>query len=567
MSRQGLGVLAQVAVVTAWLTWVAPASAQNKPAVPVEEANAVCAACHDIGEKIKDNAHAAVACSTCHVKHEEYPHPANIPKPVCSSCHSDEQLGFSMSVHAEAARRGNAAAPDCAVCHSAAHDVKKTGTAEFRKATLDTCGMCHDKVLAEFQNSVHGKAIAAGSTKAPVCSNCHGEHDIRRPKNPDSSVAAQNQPATCGTCHAGVALRPQFAPPLDRIDSFEKSYHGFALRAGSKMVAACSSCHGVHNILPSKDPKSEINAKNLPATCGKCHPGAGGRFARLGPVHVVEGRTEALPVRWTRQFYLLLIPLVLGLMFMHNAGDFLRKLWTLRLQPNANPHPVVGPGDAGIRMYGAERVQHALLAVSFIALTWTGFALIYPDHFWARPLTYWENRWPVRGVVHRVAAVMFMIVAVLHVVLTLRSARLRHHWTELIPRREDVSEAVKNFAYNLGLRRERPTLSSHSYIEKAEYWAVVWGAVIMAASGVLLWANNWSLRNLPKVILDLATAVHFYEAVLAAAAIVIWHFYFVLADPEVYPMDSAWLTGKSVRRRKRLEQNETHHADEKSHVP
>jgi formate dehydrogenase gamma subunit len=208
-------------------------------------------------------------------------------------------------------------------------------------------------------------------------------------------------------------------------------------------------------------------------------------------------------------------------------------------------------------MHAAERLQHALLAVSFIVLTWTGFALIYPDHFWAKPLTMWEDRWPVRGIVHRISSVVFMMVAVLHVVLTMRSARLRHHWTELIPRAKDVPEAIANFGYNIGLRRERPTLSSHSYIEKAEYWAVVWGAIIMAASGLLLWANNWSLRNLPKVVLDIATAVHFYEAVLAAAAIVIWHFYFVIADPEVYPMDSAWLTGKSVRRRKRQEQNET----------
>ena len=92
-------------------------------------------------------------------------------------------------------------------------------------------------------------------------------------------------------------------------------------------------------------------------------------------------------------------------------------------------------------------------------------------------------------------------------------------------------------------------MASHSYIEKAEYWAVVWGAVIMVLTGVVLWANNWALSWLPKSVLDFLTAVHFYEAVLATLAIVVWHFYFVLFDPEVYPMDPAWLTGKSVRRR------------------
>ena len=92
-----------------------------------------------------------------------------------------------------------------------------------------------------------------------------------------------------------------------------------------------------------------------------------------------------------------------------------------------------------------------------------------------------------------------------------------------------------------------PVAPPHSYIEKAEYWAVVWGAVVMAASGLMLWANNLMLKLLPKQWLDVATSVHFYEAVLATLAIVVWHFYTVIFDPEVYPMDTAWLTGVSVQ--------------------
>jgi hypothetical protein len=69
----------------------------------------------------------------------------------------------------------------------------------------------------------------------------------------------------------------------------------------------------------------------------------------------------------------------------------------------------------------------------------------------------------------------------------------------------------------------------------------------MALTGWMLWANNLMLRWLPKAVLDIATAVHFYEAVLATLAIVVWHFYFVIFDPDVYPMDLAWLTGKSPR--------------------
>jgi cytochrome b subunit of formate dehydrogenase len=104
-------------------------------------------------------------------------------------------------------------------------------------------------------------------------------------------------------------------------------------------------------------------------------------------------------------------------------------------------------------------------------------------------------------------------------------------------------------AYNLGLRKTKPAVSAHGYMEKVEYWAVVWGAVVMGLTGALLWFNNWSLQQFPKLWLDVATAVHYYEAVLACLAIVIWHFYTVIFDPDVYPMDTAWLTGRTVRRR------------------
>jgi cytochrome b subunit of formate dehydrogenase len=114
--------------------------------------------------------------------------------------------------------------------------------------------------------------------------------------------------------------------------------------------------------------------------------------------------------------------------------------------------------------------------------------------------------------------------------------------------KSDVYEGLAGIAYNLGLRNTKPRKSSHSYIEKAEYWAVVWGAVVMAGTGFALWANSFMLRFFPKWLLDVATSVHFYEAVLATLAIVVWHFYFVIFDPDVYPMDTAWLTGRSPRR-------------------
>jgi cytochrome b subunit of formate dehydrogenase len=118
---------------------------------------------------------------------------------------------------------------------------------------------------------------------------------------------------------------------------------------------------------------------------------------------------------------------------------------------------------------------------------------------------------------------------------------------ELFPKAEDAREALANFSYNVGLRSAPPGRSAHSYVEKAEYWAVVWGAMVMIATGVMLWGNNLMLALFPKMWLDVATSVHFYEALLATLAIVVWHFYTVIFDPDVYPMDTAWLTGVSVK--------------------
>lgn len=470
----------------------------------------------------------------------------------CASCHEDISNAYGTGVHGQAAKMGNAGAPDCAMCHSGAHDEAKTAwrptSTEFRKGVPETCGMCHTDIAEQFKSSVHGKAVEKGIRQAPICTDCHGEHNIISPRNLNSPVNAANIRETCAHCHGDVKLTRRFGLPADRITSFDSSFHGLAAKSGSQTVANCASCHGVHNILPSSDAKSTISAKSLPATCGKCHAGAGSRFA-LGTIHIAEGKTEPDGVKWVRLAYLMLIPGLIGWMILHNGGDWVRKWQMLRIKgiPHSTLHAPHGEGE--LRMYPMERLQHVLLAVSFIVLAWTGFALKYPEEWWARPLLTWEATRTVRGVLHRIAALVFIGVSLLHLLTLLFSRTLRHHWTEMFPRWRDVREAVANFFYLLGLAKRKPVISSHSYIEKMEYWAVVWGAIVMIFTGGLLWGNNYALRYIPKSWLDVFNSIHFYEALLATLAIVVWHLYFVIFDPEVYPMDTAWLTGKSIRKR------------------
>ena len=521
------------------LTWACYAAA--------DAAAPECTSCHEQGAKVAKSAHAALTCDTCHESHDKVPHAAGIPKPQCVTCHADQAGDYASGVHGLARKAGNEGAPDCGLCHGSAHELIPPKSQAFRAAVPDTCGMCHTEVVEQYRASVHGQALAKGITQAPLCTDCHGEHKIIKHTSAASPVNTANIRDTCGSCHGNLRLTRKFGMPSDRLISFDSSFHGLAAKSGSQTVANCASCHGVHNILPSSDPKSMINAKNLPKTCGQCHPGAGTRFA-ISQVHVAEGGQEAAALRWIRQFYLLVIPVTIGLMILHQAGDWVRK--TLRLRfgaPAIRAHAAQAHNE--VRMLPFERVQHALMAVSFLVLVWTGFALKYPDQMWARPLLFMEGgAMSLRSIIHRIAAVVFMAVTVTHLLSLIVSRKLRNHWKEMLPNANDPREALSNFAYNLGLGNTAPGRSAHSYIEKAEYWAVVWGAVVMIASGLLLWANNLAMKNLPKAWLDIATSVHFYEALLATLAIVVWHFYSVIFDPDVYPLNTAFLTGTSVKK-------------------
>lgn len=512
-----------------------------------QEAPLDCNSCHDTSKQLSKSVHGSLTCDTCHDQITAYPHPANVPKPACATCHEAQASGQTKSIHGQELKKGNGAAPECISCHGGSHEIQKATTEGFRKAVPDTCGTCHSDVAERYKASVHGTAAANGVKDAPVCTDCHGEHSILAKTQAASPVNKNNIRETCGRCHGDVRLASRFGLPRDRLTTFDASFHGLAAKGGVQAVANCASCHGFHDILPSTDPKSMTNAKNLPQTCGKCHPGAGTRFA-IGTIHWLEGNKEPGIVRYVRLFYIGVIPFTIGLMILHHGGDWVRKLIRLRFRPLAQvrPQPVL---SGEVRMYGFERIQHAMLAISFIVLAWTGFALKYPNSAWSAPLLAWESSWPVRGTVHRIAAVIFSACGLIHLVSLIVNRKLREHWLTLLPKARDIREGLAQLAYNLALTEKKPKVSSHSYVEKVEYWAVVWGALVMGLSGVLLWFNNWSLARFPKMWLDVATAVHLYEAILACLAILVWHLYSVIFDPDVYPLDPAFLTGKTVRQR------------------
>jgi formate dehydrogenase gamma subunit len=242
-------------------------------------------------------------------------------------------------------------------------------------------------------------------------------------------------------------------------------------------------------------------------------------------------------VRFIRLTYWFLIPIAIGFMFLHHLLDFQRKL--------RRKGPRVETGEEVERMNLNFRIAHWLTMVSFPVLVVTGFALKFPGAWWARPMLVWETHFAVRGLVHRVAGVVLLSSLAYHVLHLLLVRRDRAILRFMFPRMRDLQDLRDVFLYNLGISESRPAFGKFSYVEKIEYFAFLWGTAVMAGSGLLLWSDSFALRHFPKWVLDAATALHFYEAILATLSILIWHLYTVIFDPDVYPMDRAWLTGKT----------------------
>jgi len=530
-----------------------------------------CAACHEKetreyraslhGIALTHGDPEASTCKDCHGPfHSIRPHTdpaspvnrANLPQ-TCARCHANRALMtrrritipeayelYTKSVHG---RSKDPRAATCSDCHES-HNLRRANdptSSIFRTNVPRTCGRCHTTEFAAFETGIHGQALRRGVTAAPNCTNCHGEHLTRGPNDSASPVLAAAVNTTCSRCHEAQGLRETYGLPAGRLSSYRDSFHGLASRGGSKAVANCASCHGFHDILPSSDPRSAVSPGRLAETCGKCHPGAG-RWASLGKVHVSLATVTNPILFYTRRVYLWLILVVCGGMALHQALDFVRKSRRHFRIYRGMQEPERALGRWHVRMLSGERIQHVLLMVSFFVLVWTGFALKFPESWMFSWLAHLEAGFAWRSVVHRIAAVVMIGTSLFHIGY-LSTRRGRGTILALLPSVEDVRQAWSNVLYLTGLRREPPAFDRFNYIEKAEYWALVWGTVVMTVTGLLLWFANQSLRWLPSWGLDLATMVHYYEAWLAFLAILIWHLYQNILNPDVYPMNWGWVTG------------------------
>ena len=534
-----------------------------------------CAQCHrvetdiyrgsDHGKAVHKGMSEAASCKDCHGNNHYLlgsRNPAspvyrtNLPK-TCERCHndtakmdkfnlrqSDPGQSYEKSVHGLALlKKGQMNAANCADCHGS-HNLHKSTTADSKlywKNVPATCGKCHENVYQTYQRSIHGQGVQAGVRDAPVCTDCHGEHTIAAVRTEDSRVSSKNIPGTCSQCHASQRIASLYRLPPNVTTTYAQSFHGLELKGGNPMAANCASCHGIHDILPSGDDRSTVNRQNLPQTCGKCHPGIGTRMrADFFQVHAPAGSGSGQPQVATvvAQIYLIAIVLIIGGMAGFIFLDYLRK---------ARAHmQAAKAGDGEIRLTKAMRIQHHVLVVLFVLLAYTGLVHKYPDAIWSWPFRACANGSYLRSLIHHICGWAFVAFFLIHLAALFGTRKGRGHLRDLTPGWQDATDALGVVGHNIGLCKQPPPHRRWNYAEKAEYWALVWGSVVMTITGAMLVFTETVLRLLPKVWHDVAQVVHFYEAVLAILAILVWHLYWVIFDPHAYPMNPSWLIGKTA---------------------
>jgi cytochrome b subunit of formate dehydrogenase len=292
---------------------------------------------------------------------------------------------------------------------------------------------------------------------------------------------------------------------------------------------------------------------------------------------VAGGDGKQGTVQLVATIYIWLIVVVVGGMFGHNALDLFKKIRRkLAIQKGIIEEEHV-EHRLYVRMTAHERVQHAVLVISFVLLVISGFMLRYPEAWWVVAIRNVSGRaFELRGIFHRIAGVVMLVGGAWHVAYLAFTKPGRSLFFALLPRKRDLIDPWQVLRYNLGLASTKPEFPRFSYVEKSEYWALVWGTLLMGITGAILWFDNTSMGLFTKLGFDISRTIHFYEAILATLAIIVWHFYFVLFNPDVYPMNLAWLTGRMSEREmleehplelKRLKEEEAKNATRPSSPP
>ena len=553
-----------------------------------------CNGCHDkashqaAGEQYANSIHgmsrkmgasAAASCPDCHGSHDilavnDPRSPVfklNLPK-TCAKCHSNTGITteyrmkypevaaqYTDSIHGRALlQMGLILAPSCNDCHGV-HDIKRSvdRSSPVNHANIAaTCGKCHLGIEKTYDSSIHGQLLAKGDARGPVCTDCHSAHQIEAPTGTHFKAGIDER---CGRCHQ------------DRLAHYRETYHGKAMALGrpnvASEVAACSDCHGYHDILPVSNPASHLSQANIVGTCQKCHPGATRSFTKYVP-HADPLDSRNYPqLHWT---FVGMTSLLIGVFafFGAHTGLWLFRSGYLYLNDSKTFREAKVETQKGddwfTRFPPFERFLHFLVVTSFLLLVITGMPLKFYYTDWAKVIFNFLGGTEVARSLHHFGAVITFLYFGLHVTrLAVRSWAARGKildapgWTgkfiaikntlfgpdSMIPNWQDAKDFVAHQKWFFG-KGPKPQFDRWTYWEKFDYFAVFWGVFIIGVSGLIMWFPQFFTHFLPGWMINIALIVHSDEALLAAGFIFTIHFFNTHFRLEKFPMDTVIFSGR-----------------------
>jgi formate dehydrogenase gamma subunit len=172
-----------------------------------------------------------------------------------------------------------------------------------------------------------------------------------------------------------------------------------------------------------------------------------------------------------------------------------------------------------------QRIEHAILLASFTTLSVTGLPQKYADSGWGSAMIAWMGGIESVRQIHHIAAILLMLATIYHGAAVTHKIWVQRVRLTMLPSFQDLKDGFQAMFYNVGLAKNPPQMGRYTFGEKAEYWAVIWGTVIMVITGFMLWNPIVTATLLPGQVIPAAKAAHGGEALLAILSILTWHMY------------------------------------------
>ncbi len=180
-----------------------------------------------------------------------------------------------------------------------------------------------------------------------------------------------------------------------------------------------------------------------------------------------------------------------------------------------------------IRFGLIERTEHFLLLLSFTILAITGLVQKFPENGLSLAIIRGLGGIETTRTIHHISAIVLILASIFHIFYVGYKIYVLKRPMSMLPSLKDVQDAWGLFKYNVGLSDQRPAMDRYNFGEKIEYFAVIWGNLVMIFTGYMLWNPILTTRILPGEFIPAAKMAHGYEAILAVLSILIWHAYHV----------------------------------------